>query len=73
MGRTIRTKEYAVLIEKLIKARHEAGLRQIDVAKLFNRPQSFISRVEAGEYRLDVLELKRLAKIYKKDIRYFIN
>lgn len=72
MGRTIRTKEYAVLIEKLIKARHEAGLRQIDVAKLFNRPQSFISRVEAGEYRLDVLELKRLAKIYKKPIGYFI-
>ncbi len=72
MGRTIRTKEYAVLIEKLIKTRHEAGLRQIDVAKLFNRPQSFISRVEAGEYRLDVLELKRLAKIYKKPIGYFI-
>lgn len=72
MGRTIRTKEYAVLIEKLIKARHEASLRQIDVAKLFSRPQSFISRVEAGEYRLDVLELKRLAKIYKKPIGYFI-
>ena len=73
MGRTIRTKEYATLIDKLIKARHEAGLRQIDVAKLFNRPQSFISRVEAGEYRLDVLELKRLARIYKRDVGYFIS
>ncbi len=73
MGRTIRTKEYAVLIEKLIKARHEAGLRQIEVAKLVNRPQSFISRMESGEYRVDVLELKRFAKIYRKGIEYFMS
>jgi hypothetical protein len=33
MGRTIRTKEYAVFIERMIKARKEAGLRQIDVTK----------------------------------------
>jgi aldehyde:ferredoxin oxidoreductase len=38
------------LIDKLIKARHEAGLRQIEVAKLVNRPQSYISRMESGEY-----------------------
>ena len=73
MGRTIRTKEYAVLIEKLIKARHEAGLRQIEVAKLVNRPQSYISRMESGEYRLDVLELKRFTKIYRKKIEYFMS
>ena len=72
MGRTIRTKEYAVLIEKLIKARQDARLRQIDVAKLVNRPQSYISRMESGEYRVDVLELKRFAKIYKKSINYFM-
>lgn len=73
MGRTIRTKEYAALIDKLIKARHEAGLRQIDVAKLVNRPQSYISRMESGEYRVDVLELKRFAKIYRKKIEYFMS
>lgn len=72
MGRTIHTKEYARFIERLKKARKEAGLRQIDVAKKLKRPQSYISRVESGEYRLDILEVKRFAVLYKKDVEYFL-
>lgn len=72
MGRTIRTKEYAVFIERMIKARKDAGLRQIDVAKKMRRPQSYISRVESGEYRLDILEVKKFAKLYNKEIAYFV-
>ena len=72
MTKTITTKEYARFIEKLRQARKESGLRQIDVAKKMKSPQSYISRVESGEYRLDILEVKRFAKLYKKDINYFI-
>jgi transcriptional regulator with XRE-family HTH domain len=72
MNKTIKTKEYARFIEKLRKARLEAGLRQIEVAKKVKRPQSYISRVESGEYRLDILEVKKFAKIYKKSVGYFI-
>lgn len=72
MPDTIRTKEYGRFIEKIKKARNEAGLRQIDVAKLLKRPQSYIARVESGEHRLDILELKRFAKAYKKEIEYFM-
>lgn len=72
MGRTIRTKEYAVFIERMKKARLESGLRQIDVAKKMKRPQSYISRVESGEYRLDILEVKRFAQLYGKSIEYFV-
>jgi len=72
MDKTIKTKEYAKFIEKLRKARLEAGLRQIEVAKKVKRPQSYISRVESGEYRLDILEVKRFAKIYKKSVEYFL-
>lgn len=72
MGRTIHTKEYARFIERLKKARREAGLRQIDVAKKLKRPQSYISRVESGEYRLDILEVKRFAGLYKKSVEYFL-
>ena len=57
---------------KLRKARLEAGLRQIDVSKKLKRTQSYVSRVETGEQRLDVLELKKFAQLYKKDINYFI-
>ena len=72
MDKTIKTKEYALFIERMKKARIEAGLRQIDVAKKMRRPQSYISRVESGEYRLDILEVKRFAKLYKKSVEYFI-
>ncbi len=69
---TIRTKEYATFVGKLRKARLEAGLRQIDVAKKLKKTQSYVSRVEVGEQRLDIIELKKFAKLYKKDINYFI-
>jgi transcriptional regulator with XRE-family HTH domain len=72
MEKTITTKEYANFIQKLRKAREDAGLKQIDVAKKLRRPQSYISRVESGEYRVDVLEMKKFAEIYKKDINYFL-
>jgi transcriptional regulator with XRE-family HTH domain len=72
MDKTIKTKEYAKFIEKLRKARLGAGLKQIDVAKKVKRPQSYISRVESGEYRLDILEVKKFAKIYGKSIEYFL-
>jgi len=69
---TIRTKEYADFVGKLREARLEAGLRQIDVAKKLRRTQSYVSRVEVGEQRLDILELKKFAELYKKDINYFV-
>ena len=72
MKKTIATKEYAAFIKKLKAARREAGLKQTDVAKKLKRPQSYISRVESGEYRVDVIELKRFAELYGKEIEYFL-
>ncbi len=73
MVKTIRSKEYAEFVQKLRTARQEAGLRQIDVAKKLKRTQSYVSRVEVGEQRLDILELKQFAKLYKKNFDYFVN
>ena len=69
---TIRSKEYGDFVGKLRKARLESGLRQIDVAKKLRRTQSYVSRIEVGEQRLDILELKKFAELYKKDLNYFI-
>jgi transcriptional regulator with XRE-family HTH domain len=72
MVETLRSKEYAQFVGKLRKARLEAGLRQIDVAKKLKRTQSYVSRVEVGEQRLDIIELKKFADLYKKDFNYFV-
>lgn len=42
--------------------REEAGLRQVDLARRLRRPQSFVSKLESGERRLDVLELRAFSK-----------
>lgn len=72
MGKTIRSDEYKRIVEKLRRARIDARLSQIQAAKLLKKSQSYISKSEAGEQRLDVLELKRFARIYKKPFDYFI-
>lgn len=40
----------------LTEAREKAGLRQVEVALRLRRPQSFVSKIESGERRLDVVE-----------------
>jgi len=72
MTKSIHSKEYAYFVERLRNAREEAGLTQVDVAKKLKRPQSHISNIETGQQRVDVVELQRFAKIYKKDITYFV-
>ena len=72
MTKSIQTKEYAYFVGRLKKARLEAGFTQAQVAKKIRRPQSHISNIESGQQRVDVVELKRFAKIYGKDIGYFV-
>ncbi|MEX2437691.1 MAG: helix-turn-helix transcriptional regulator [Candidatus Babeliales bacterium] len=71
MNKSIHSKEYAYFVERLKKARKEAGLTQAQVAKKFKRPQSYISNVETGQQRVDVVELQKFAKLYEKGINYF--
>ena len=72
MTKSIYSKEYKNTIEKLKKARIEIGLRQEEVAKKLKKPQSYISKIERGERRIDVAELQELAKIYQKEINFFV-
>jgi transcriptional regulator with XRE-family HTH domain len=71
MKKSIHTKEYAVFVERLKAARLEAGLTQVQVAKKLKRPQSHVSNVESGQQRVDIVELKRFAKMYGKGVEYF--
>ncbi|MFA6023935.1 MAG: helix-turn-helix transcriptional regulator [Candidatus Gracilibacteria bacterium] len=69
---SLHSKEYRDLIDKLTKARRDAGFTQVQVADLLGKPQSFVSKVETFQRRIDVLELKKLAKVYKKNPNDFL-
>ena len=72
MSKSVYSKDYKDIIERLKTARIEAGLAQQEVADKLGKPQSYISKIESGERRLDVAEMKKLASIYKKDTNYFL-
>jgi transcriptional regulator with XRE-family HTH domain len=72
MVKTIYSKEHRSLVERLRTARKEAGLDQNAVAKLLRVSQSYISKMESGQRRIDIVQLKRFAKVYKKKMEYFI-
>ena len=69
---TIYTKEHKRLVERLRQARIEAGLEQTEAGKLLKKTQSYISKIESGQRRVDVVQLKKFAKLYKKALDYFI-
>jgi transcriptional regulator with XRE-family HTH domain len=72
MSKTIYSKEHKYIVEQLKKARQEAGLDQLDVAELLGKTQSYISKIESGQRRIDIITLKEFAKVYKKDINFFL-
>lgn len=72
MGKKYQEK-YQRLTQKLRKARHEAGLTQVEAGEKLKKPQAYISKIERGERGVDALELSELAKVYNKSIDYFLN
>lgn len=54
---------YLEVIALLRKARERAGLSQREVAQVLGRPQSYVSKVETCERRIDVVELLQMCRI----------
>jgi len=72
MKTSIHTKQRAIFVERLRKAREEAGLTQAQVAKKFGCTQSWISKIELGELRVEAIRLQQFAKLYGKPMSYFV-
>lgn len=73
MSRSINNEDYNQIVKRLKLARLNSGLTQVEVSRKLGRPQSFVSKIELKERRLDVAELKSFAKLYKKPISFFFS
>lgn len=72
MKKSIHTNERAVFVKRLKQARIEAGLTQEDVADKLGCSQSWVSKIELGELRVEAIWLNRLAKLYGKKVEFFL-
>ncbi len=68
----VHSTEYRYLLKRLREARRRAGLTQVEVAKALGRPQSFVTKCELGERRIDPVDLQRFAKLYRKPLSFFL-
>ena len=72
MQKSISSSKHTSLLKLLRKVLEEAGLRQVNVAERLNQPQSFVSKYESGERRLDLLELELVCAACETDLSRFV-
>lgn len=73
MTHPLHSPSYLVLAKLLTEQRKKLGLLQADVAALLNKPQSFVSKYEAGGRRLDLIELIDVLRALNTDPHVFLD
>ena len=72
MGKPYPLEGHEALLVLLRQIRLDAKLRQVDLAERLGQPQSFVSKYESGERRLDILELRSLCKAVGITLEQFV-
>jgi transcriptional regulator with XRE-family HTH domain len=60
--------DYGIMARMLRELREDAGFKQSDVATGLRRPNSFVSKYETGERRLDLIEVRRICELLGSDL-----
>jgi transcriptional regulator with XRE-family HTH domain len=72
MQKSIHSTRYAVFLGLLKKSRQEAGLTQAQLARRIGETQTFVSKCERGERRLDVVELLTICQVCGTSLKRFV-
>jgi transcriptional regulator with XRE-family HTH domain len=70
--KSVHNPKYSRITAKLTAARKQAGLTQQQLADHLGKPQSFVSKLERGERRLDVLEFLAICEVLMVDPATFL-
>ncbi len=68
----VRQRRRKLLLSLLKEIRLTAGITQVQLAQALGVPQSFISKYESGERRLDLLELQLVCRALKVPLVTFV-
>lgn len=72
MPKSFFTKRYAIFRDELQRARIAGGLSQEDLAKEMGWDQTYVSKIERGVRRVDVVELIGICEILRLDASKFV-
>lgn len=70
-SKSLQARRYRVFLERLRLARQQSGLTQAQLARAVGRSQTWISKCELGERRVDYVELEDLAEALGKPLEWF--
>lgn len=73
MDKSIYTREYRAVTRLLKRARENAGITQVELAEALGQSQSFVSKCERGERRLDVIQLRTVCETLGVSLRDFVD
>ena len=70
-SKALHARRYRTFIASLRQAREDAGLTQVEVARRIGRPQTWVSKCELGERRVDFVELEDWAAACGRPLDWF--
>jgi len=72
MEKSIHSAQYAVFLRLMREKRQRAGLTQAQLARKIRETQTFVSKCERGERRVDLIELRAFCKAYGMSLKQFV-
>lgn len=72
MDKSIHSSEYLTFLKTLRQVRRRAGLTQVDLAELIGETQSSVSKMERGERRIDIVELRTMCRAFRIPLSEFV-
>lgn len=72
MEKTIYTREYAAVLRLLKEARKAADVTQVQLAKKLRLTQSLVSKMERGELRIDIIQLRSMCRVLGLTLPEFV-
>ena len=72
MQKSINSQTYAVFLDHLRETREKAGITQDELAERLGETQSFVSKCERGERRIDIAELREICFAMDTTLERFI-
>jgi transcriptional regulator with XRE-family HTH domain len=72
MEKSVHTREYTVLLKLLRDTRRAAGVTQVQLAERIGESQSHLSKMERGEVRLDLIQMRTICRVLGSTLPTFV-